>query len=233
MGNKLTFGNEAAGDALDDGHAVFCLKAQPVKSHRMYTLIKRFVDMLISFFTIVAFLPVFFIIAVAIKLDSKGPIIYMQQRIGKDGKPFKMYKFRSMCVDADQKLSELKALNERDGPVFKIANDPRVTRVGKFIRKTCMDELPQLLNILKGEMAIVGPRPPLPNEVEEYTPYQMKRLSITPGLTCYWQVSRRDTVTFEKWVELDLKYIQERSLWVDFKIVLRTVPVALFGKGMN
>lgn len=233
MGNKLTFGNEAAGDALDDGHAGFCLKAQTVKSHRMYTLIKRFVDMLISFFTIVAFLPVFFIIAVAIKLDSKGPIIYMQQRIGKDGKPFKMYKFRSMCVDADQKLSELKALNERDGPVFKIANDPRVTRVGKFIRKTCMDELPQLLNILKGEMAIVGPRPPLPNEVEEYTPYQMKRLSITPGLTCYWQVSRRDTVTFEKWVELDLKYIQERSLWVDFKIVLRTVPVALFGKGMN
>lgn len=175
--------------------------------------------------------PLFLITAVAIRLDSKGPAFYSQKRIGKNGKPFKMYKFRSMCVDAEQQLERLAALNERDGPTFKITHDPRVTRVGRFIRKTCIDELPQLINILRGEMSLVGPRPPLPNEVAVYTPYQMRRLGVTPGLTCFWQATKGEDTTFEEWVEMDLKYIRERSLKTDIKILFLTVRVVLLGKG--
>ena len=144
-----------------------------------------------------------------------------------------MYKFRSMCMDADAQLAKLAKLNERDGPVFKIKDDPRVTKVGSFIRKTCIDELPQLFNILKGDMSIVGPRPPLPTEVAQYTPYQRQRLNATPGLTCYWQVQKGNDTTFEEWVEMDLQYIKEQSLWVDFKLILLTVRVVLQGKGAD
>ena len=178
---------------------------------RPYDVAKRFFDIVLSLCGLVILSPLFLITAVAIRLDSKGPAFYSQKRIGKNGKPFKMYKFRSMCVDAEQQLERLAALNERDGPTFKITHDPRVTRVGRFIRKTCIDELPQLINILRGEMSLVGPRPPLPNEVAVYTPYQMRRLGVTPGLTCFWQATKGEDTTFEEWVEMDLKYIRERS----------------------
>ena len=198
---------------------------------RPYDVAKRFFDIVVSLCGLVILSPLFLITAVAIRLDSKGPAFYSQKRIGKNGKPFKMYKFRSMCVDAEQQLERLAALNERDGPTFKITHDPRVTRVGRFIRKTCIDELPQLINILRGEMSLVGPRPPLPNEVAVYTPYQMRRLGVTPGLTCFWQATKGEDTTFEEWVEMDLKYIRERSLKTDIKILFLTVRVVLLGKG--
>ena len=198
---------------------------------RPYDVAKRFFDIVLSLCGLVILSPLFLITAVAIRLDSKGPAFYSQKRIGKNGKPFKMYKFRSMCVDAEQQLERLAALNERDGPTFKITHDPRVTRVGRFIRKTCIDEPPQLINILRGEMSLVGPRPPLPNEVAVYTPYQMRRLGVTPGLTCFWQATKGEDTTFEEWVEMDLKYIRERSLKTDIKILFLTVRVVLLGKG--
>lgn len=198
---------------------------------RPYDVAKRFFDIVLSLCGLVILSPLFLITAVAIRLDSKGPAFYSQKRIGKNGKPFKMYKFRSMCVDAEQQLERLAALNERDGPTFKITHDPRGTRVGRFIRKTCIDELPQLINILRGEMSLVGPRPPLPNEVAVYTPYQMRRLGVTPGLTCFWQATKGEDTTFEEWVEMDLKYIRERSLKTDIKILFLTVRVVLLGKG--
>ncbi len=206
--------------------------AQPEKVRwRPYNAAKRFFDILLSLCGLLVLSPLFLITVVAIRLDSKGPAFYSQKRIGKNGKPFKMYKFRSMCVDAEKQLEKLAALNERDGPAFKITEDPRVTRVGRFIRKTCIDELPQLLNILKGDMSLVGPRPPLPNEVAMYTPYQMRRLGVTPGLTCYWQVTKGEDTSFEEWVELDLKYIRDRSLKTDVKILFWTARVVLLGKG--
>ena len=184
-----------------------------------YAAVKRVLDWLLSLMALILLFPLFLAVAVAIKLDSRGPVFFVQTRIGKNGKPFSMYKFRSMCVDAEKQLHKFAAMNERDGPVFKIANDPRVTRVGRFIRRTCIDELPQLLNILKGDMGIVGPRPALPNEVAAYTPHQMLRLQATPGLTCYWQIRKDDNTTFAEWVEMDLQYIQDQSFMVDLKII--------------
>ena len=197
----------------------------------LYQFTKRLFDIVISLISLLALIPVFIIIALAIKLDSKGPVFYAQTRVGKKGKRFKMYKFRSMCKDADKKLPEIYHLNEKDGPVFKISNDPRITRVGQFIRKTSIDELPQFLNILRGDMSVVGPRPPLIKEVSQYTPYQAQRLNVKPGLTCYWQISGRSNVSFQEWVELDLKYINERGMLTDLKIIFRTIPAVLFGIG--
>jgi len=203
----------------------------PAKKRYAYPFLKRFFDVALCGLALVLLSPLFLLTAIAIKLDSKGPAFYSQLRVGKDGKSFRMYKFRSMCEDADDKLKDLQPLNEKDGPVFKISKDPRVTKVGRAIRKKSIDELPQLINILKGEMSIVGPRPPLLNEVEKYTPYQMQRLSATPGLTCYWQVNGRSNLNFDDWVALDLKYIKESGLWTDFKTILKTVPAVLFGRG--
>ena len=197
----------------------------------LYLFFKRFFDILLSFIAIIVLFPFFLIIALAIKIDSPGPVIYSQKRVGKNGKQFIFYKFRSMCQDADKELAKLKDKNEADGPVFKIAEDPRVTRVGKFIRKNSIDEFPQLINIIKGDMSIVGPRPPLPCEVKQYTVQQMHRLDVKPGLTCYWQISGRSNISFQKWVELDLKYIKERSLWTDLKIIVKTVPAVLTKRG--
>lgn len=202
-----------------------------IANQNRYEKIKRFFDICLSSAALVVLSPLLLVIAILIYLEDKGPVIYSQTRIGKDGRAFKLYKFRSMCVDADEKLKELQELNERDGPVFKIKNDPRVTKVGKFIRKTCIDELPQLVNIIKGDMSIVGPRPPLPNEVEQYNSYQKQRLLVVPGLTCYWQIQKGDETTFDEWVELDLKYIKERSILLDFRLILLTFKVILSGKG--
>lgn len=202
-----------------------------IANQNRYEKIKRFFDICLSSAALVVLSPLLLVIAILIYLEDKGPVIYSQTRIGKDGRAFKLYKFRSMCVDADEKLKDLQKLNERDGPVFKIRDDPRVTKIGKFIRKTCIDELPQLVNIIKGDMSIVGPRPPLPNEVEQYNSYQKQRLLVVPGLTCYWQIQKGEETTFDEWVELDLKYIKERSILLDFRLILLTFKVILSGKG--
>lgn len=208
--------------------------AQRLRTGRWgYRLVKRTSDILFSLAVLVFFSWLFLIVAIAIKIDDpEGPVFFAQERIGRDGKPFKMYKFRSMCSDAEERLAELQELNEKDGPVFKIANDPRITRVGSVIRKLSIDELPQFFNVLGGDMSIVGPRPPLPKEVEKYTPRQAQRLSIRGGLTCYWQTRRnRDSITFDEWIELDLLYVKQCSVWADFKLILQTIGVVLTAQG--
>lgn len=191
----------------------------------VYSFFKRFLDILVSFITLSVLLVPMLILALVIVIDSPGASpIYSQERVGKNGKKFKFYKFRSMIPNADEMIDELMEKNEMDGPAFKIKNDPRITRVGKLIRSSSIDELPQFWNVLKGDMSIVGPRPPLPREVAEYTEVQMQRLLVTPGITGYWQIQpKRNDLSFERWLELDLKYIEERSLKTDFIVVLKTV----------
>lgn len=190
-----------------------------------YMFFKRLFDVICSISAIILLSPLLIITSILIKADSKGPVLFKQKRCGKDGKEFTMYKFRSMVVNAEDMLKDLLDKNEQTGPVFKIKEDPRITRIGKFIRRTSIDELPQLFNILKGDMSIVGPRPPLPREVKQYDSYQRLRLSVKPGLTCYWQVMGRDSIGFDKWVELDIKYIMERSIWVDLSLIFKTFRV--------
>lgn len=193
-----------------------------------YFVIKRLIDVVFSTIGLIVLSPIMLIVAVAIKLeDIKGPILFSQERVGYLGKKFKMYKFRSMYVDAEERLHEIQHLNEQTGPVFKMKDDPRITKVGKFIRKTSLDELPQLINILKGEMSIVGPRPALLREVVQYNDYQKQRLLVKPGLTCIWQVSGRNNIGFDEWVELDLEYIENQSLGLDIKLILQTIPALL------
>ena len=189
-----------------------------------YTAYKRIQDVVLSFLAMLVLLPVFLVVPIVILLDSPGASpLFAQTRVGKNGKEFRFYKFRTMVPNAEALKAQLMQFNEMDGPVFKIKEDPRITRVGKFLRKSGIDELPQLWNIFVGDMSIVGPRPPLPREVEKYTEHDFKRLSITPGLTCYWQIQpRRNDLSFEQWVELDLQYIRERSFKTDWKIIFRT-----------
>ncbi|QHS23498.1 sugar transferase [Virgibacillus sp. MSP4-1] len=195
----------------------------------IYLYSKRFIDIFGSVLGLILLSPLFILVGILIKIeDPKGPIIFRQKRVGKNQSEFHMCKFRSMVSNAEELKVTLIEKNELSGPVFKIKNDPRITKVGKFIRKTSLDELPQLFNVLKGEMSLVGPRPPLPSEVELYNEYEKQRLSITPGLTCYWQVSGRNNIGFDEWVELDLKYIKERSVFLDLKLILKTILV-LFG----
>ena len=198
-----------------------------------YRFVKRAFDVAFSAFVLVGFSWLFLIVAIAIKIDDpKESVFFAQERVGRDGKTFRMYKFRSMCADAEQRLAELRDLNEKDGPVFKIANDPRITRVGRVIRKLSIDELPQFINVLVGDMSVVGPRPPLPKEVAEYTPRQAQRLSIRGGLTCYWQTRcNRDSISFDEWVGLDLLYIKKCSVWSDLKLIIQTVGVVLTAQG--
>lgn len=198
------------------------------KKSYSYLLIKRGMDVIFSLIAIIILSPLLLITAICIKVDSIGPVIFSQSRVGKNGKVFKMYKFRSMVSDAEDLLCKLKSKNEMSGPMFKMKCDPRITKIGKFIRKTSVDELPQLFNILKGDMSIVGPRPNLPKEVEKFTSVQKQKLLVKPGLTCYWQVMGRSNIDFEDWMKLDLKYIRERNTWVDVKLILKTVKV-LFG----
>lgn len=207
--------------------------SQTLKTRHGYLWLKRFQDIIFSLIAIIVLSPVMIITSIAIFIDDpKGIPVFSQVRVGRDGKKFKMYKFRSMVVDAEDRLEELLKNNEMDGPAFKITDDPRITRVGKFIRKTSIDELPQLFNILKGDMSIVGPRPALPREVEQYTVYQTQRLFITPGLTCYWQIQpNRNDISFDEWVEMDLQYIRERSFLVDWKIIFKTVITVFTNQG--
>ena len=199
-------------------------------SGRHYWRLRRVQDVVLSAGALLVLWPLMLIVALVIVLDdpAAGPI-FSQERVGRDGKLFRFYKFRSMRANAEAELEDLLELNEMDGPCFKIKNDPRITRVGRFIRKTSIDELPQLWNVLRGEMSIVGPRPPIPREVAEYDAYAMQRLLITPGLTCYWQIQpHRNDLSFEEWLELDLQYINDRSFLTDWKIIFKTFG-AVFG----
>ena len=199
------------------------------KEGSIYLFFKRAMDIIGSLCGIILLSPLLIIVALAIKIeDPKGSIFFSQQRCGKDNQLFPMYKFRSMVSNAEELLEELMEHNEMDGPVFKIKDDPRITRVGKFIRKTSIDELPQLFNILKGDMSIVGPRPAIPHEVAEYSNYHKQRLLVKPGLTCIWQVSGRNSIGFDEWMDMDLEYIEKRNLWMDIKLIFKTVFV-LFG----
>jgi exopolysaccharide biosynthesis polyprenyl glycosylphosphotransferase len=193
--------------------------------------VKRAVDLIVLSVGLIALAPVLSVIAIAIKLDSPGPVFYRQERVGKDGRRFEMLKFRSMCLDADRRLETLRQHNEATGPLFKMRRDPRVTRVGSLLRRWSLDELPQLLNVLHGEMSLVGPRPPLPSEVEQYEDWQLGRLRAVPGLTGLWQVSGRSEVPFHDMVRLDLHYIRNWSLALDLEILLRTIPAVLSNRG--
>lgn len=192
----------------------------------IYRMSKRIFDFVASLFGLIILSPLFLIVAIAIKMeDPKGPVFYSQVRLGKKQSPFKMYKFRSMIVDADKHLKELLSENEVDGAMFKMKEDPRVTRVGQFIRKYSIDELPQLVNVLLGNMSLVGPRPPLPREVQEYTEYDKQRLEVKPGCTGLWQISGRNDVSFHEMVELDLQYIAKRGFLFDIYVLFKTVAV--------
>ena len=189
-------------------------------------------DIVISSVAFVVLLPFLLVVAAIIFLDDpKGSPIFVQDRVGKNGIIFRFFKFRSMVVDADEQLEALMDQNEMDGPVFKIKEDPRMTRFGRFIRKTSIDELPQLINIIWGDMSLVGPRPPLPREVEQYGPYEMQRLLVKPGLTCYWQARGRNKIKFQEWMRLDMKYVHHHNLRIDIKLLFLTVRSVVTGKG--
>jgi exopolysaccharide biosynthesis polyprenyl glycosylphosphotransferase len=202
-----------------------------VNDKKGYLIAKRIMDICGALIGLICLSWLFLIVAILIKLeDPKGPVFFKQVRVGKDGKEFYMYKFRSMVTNAEELLESLLHLNETTGAMFKMKNDPRVTKVGKFIRKTSIDELPQLWNVLKGDMSLVGPRPPLPREVAQYTEYDKQRLLVTPGCTGLWQVSGRSSLGFREMVELDIKYINTRSIFMDLKIIFKTCLVLLGSK---
>lgn len=216
-----TFSNEREKIRLDE--------EKVINSKKGYWCLRRVQDIFFSLLALAVLWPFMAIVALVIWIDSPGASpIFAQERVGRQGKTFKFLKFRSMIPNAEEKLKELLKQNEMDGPAFKMKDDPRITRVGRFIRKTSIDELPQLINILKGDMSIVGPRPPLPREVAQYDEYQMQRLLVTPGLTCYWQIQpHRNDISFDEWMALDMKYICERSFLVDWKIIFGTMKVVL------
>ena len=226
---RLDRARPADSHVATDGYLHFVTHApQP---HQM--ALKRLFDIISSGAALVALSPLLIGVALAVKFTSRGPIFFKQKRVGLHGKPFHMLKFRSMVVNAEELKAKLEALNEQTGPVFKMKNDPRITRIGRFIRKYSIDELPQLINVLRGEMSVVGPRPPIPSEVAKYAAWQRRRLSVRPGLTCIWQVSGRNQISFEQWMYLDMQYIDHWSLKNDINLILKTVPVVLTGSGAS
>jgi exopolysaccharide biosynthesis polyprenyl glycosylphosphotransferase len=212
-----------------EGWNVLTFSSTPTDADAL--VVKRAIDLVGGAVALILFSPVYLLVALAIKLEDGGPIFFTQERCGIFGHTFPMYKFRSMVVDAEARKAALAAQNEMSGPVFKMQQDPRITRVGRFIRKTSLDELPQFWNVLRGEMSLVGPRPPIPSEVAHYERWQMRRLSMKPGITCIWQVSGRNHVDFATWMRLDLEYIDNWSLFLDIKLLLRTIPAVLSGSG--
>ena len=201
--------------------------------HVLQLLVKRVIDVVVSGIMLILLSPLFIILAIAIKLDSPGPILFAQERVGMNKRRFKLLKFRSMVVNAEDLKKALADQNEVDGPVFKIKKDPRITRVGRFIRKTSIDELPQLWNAFIGDISLVGPRPPLFSEVDQYEWLFRRRISVKPGITCLWQVSGRNELSFDEWMELDKQYIENWSIWLDLKILLMTIPTVLLGRGAS
>lgn len=204
-----------------------------IGDRRAYRFAKRAFDVAFSLLVLVCFCWLYALIAILVKADDpKGPVIFSQDRVGKGGRVFRMRKFRSMCVDAEDRLEDLKDLNEKSGPVFKIKDDPRVTRVGHWLRKLSLDELPQFWDVLRGDISIVGPRPALPKEVAQYDAYQRQRLLVKPGITCYWQTRRdRDSISFDEWVDLDLLYVRKCGVLTDLKLIVQTIGVVLTAQG--
>lgn len=201
------------------------------RRRRVAMAVKRLLDMTLGLAALILLSPVFALIALLIVVNSPGPVIFRQRRVGRGGRTFAMYKFRSMQHDAEQHLHRLLPLNEADGPVFKLRQDPRVTRMGRFLRSWSLDELPQLFNVLRGEMSLVGPRPPLPQEVAQYGPRELRRLQVKPGMTCLWQIRGRSDVSFDEWITLDLEYISNWSIWLDLSVLLHTIPAVLSRRG--
>jgi exopolysaccharide biosynthesis polyprenyl glycosylphosphotransferase len=215
--------------AVSDGYVHYL----SVRSKPFQSAFKRLFDMASSMAALIALAPLMVGVAIGIKLTSRGPILFKQLRVGQHGKPFHMLKFRSMIANAEELKAKLMAQNEQTGPVFKMRRDPRITGIGRFIRKFSIDELPQLINVLRGEMSVVGPRPPVPGEVAKYEAWQRRRLSVRPGLTCVWQVSGRNEISFEEWMYLDMQYIDHWSLKQDFELILKTLPVVFTGRGAS
>jgi lipopolysaccharide/colanic/teichoic acid biosynthesis glycosyltransferase len=226
-------------DLTEDGHPHVELRPAPaaipptglLDATAWQRAAKRAMDVVLSTVLLILLSPLMGITALAVMTTSWGPALLPQVRIGKDGRPFKMYKFRSMHLGAHQARAELSGLNEANGPVFKLRSDPRVTVVGRVIRKLSLDEVPQLVNVIRGQMSLVGPRPPLPEEVASYTPYQFQRLRVRPGITCIWQVSGRSEIDFETWVDMDLEYIRDWTLRKDLGLLLKTIPAVVSGRG--
>ncbi len=202
-----------------------------LQAPRWKLAVKRAVDVVGSLVLLVVLSPLLVLAGALVALTSRGPVLFVQERVGRDGRPFRMLKFRTMRPAADRERRELLSVSEMDGPVFKIRRDPRVTRVGRILRKLSIDELPQLVNVLRGEMSLVGPRPPLPEEWQRFGPLERQRLSVTPGITCIWQVSGRNDLDYATWVRMDLEYITTWSLGLDVRLLLRTLPAALSGRG--
>lgn len=215
----------------EESNIILCLDKRKIDHRYVYRFSKRLFDFLVSGISLVLLIPLFLIISLLIFLDDPGPIIYSQMRIGRDGKLFKMYKFRSMVVNADELLADLKKSNEVSGPMFKMKSDPRITRIGKFIRKTSIDELPQLFNVLVGNMSLVGPRPPLVNEVKEYSDFDKQRLWVIPGCTGLWQATERNSVGFHEMVELDLEYIKKSGFFFDLYLIIKTIKIMFLPNG--
>ena len=203
--------------------------AERASSKRVYLAVKRVQDVVLSALALIVLSPLLLLVSLLIVIDDpKGGPFFAQDRSGKDGRVFRMYKFRTMCVDAEERLKDVIQFNEMEGPVFKIKDDPRITKIGKFLRRTSIDELPQLINVLKGDMSLVGPRPLPAREVAVHTPYQKQRLAVASGLTCFWQIQpNRNDINFDDWVEMDLKYIREQNFWLDWKLIFLTVRALL------
>jgi exopolysaccharide biosynthesis polyprenyl glycosylphosphotransferase len=226
------FCNDVTADSAVEYLGIYPVKSLHRRRKRAFSVaLKRIIDIVVSSATLIAVAPLMCAIAIAIRIDTPGPVFYVSERIGMRGRAFRCFKFRSMVQNADQLKVELAKKNERDGILFKLRNDPRVTRVGAMLRKYSMDELPQLVNILRGEMSIVGPRPPLANEVEQYNLEHFRRLEVLPGLTGLWQIHARHDASFARYIALDMKYLETWSLWLDFKIMLRTAQALVRGTG--
>jgi exopolysaccharide biosynthesis polyprenyl glycosylphosphotransferase len=226
---RLSRARPVEAKVIEDGYLHFVtVDRKPLQS-----ALKRAFDILMASTVLLLLSPLLAGVAVAIKVTSRGPVFFKQVRVGLHGRHFHMLKFRSMVQDAEKMRAALEARNEQSGPVFKIERDPRITPVGRFIRKLSIDELPQFFNVLRGEMAIVGPRPPIPGEVAQYEPWQRRRLSIRPGITCVWQVSGRNKISFEQWMYLDMQYIDHWSLWTDIRLIFKTIPAVLAARGAS
>ncbi len=226
---RLVRAKPAESKAIADGYVHYL----NVRYGRVQSVLKRMLDIVVSATALLLLSPLMIAVALAVRLTSPGPILFRQERVGLHGRTFAMLKFRSMVANAEALRAKLQAANEQQGPVFKIGRDPRITPIGRFIRKHSIDELPQLINVLRGDMSLVGPRPPLATEVAKYEAWQRRRLSVRPGMTCVWQVSGRSEIPFEQWMLLDMRYIDHWSLFQDLRLLLRTVPVVLTGRGAS
>ncbi len=219
------------GGSFQQEDSIALLSDYNIRQSRLYLITKRALDLIVASLIVLMVLPLVPVIVLLIKMDSKGPVLFRQKRVGKNGKVFELFKFRSMVDGAEKALDSLRPLSNREGPIFKIEEDPRITRVGRFLRRSSLDELPQIINVLKGDMTIVGPRPNLPSEVAQYLPWQRTRLLVRPGITCFWQVTGRSHIGFQEWMRLDLEYIRKRSIKTDLKIIFKTFPAVIARKG--